>query len=71
MCRLKNPSKRNEIKCKVKTCKKRLLKLTRAREANHLNKFFIENKSNLFKTWEGIREIINISKKGNKVINCI
>ena len=50
MCRLKNPSKRNEIKCKVKTCKKRLLKLTRAREANHLNKFFIENKSNLFKT---------------------
>ena len=71
MCRLKNPSKRNEIKCNVKTYKKRLLNLTRAREANHLNKFFIENKSNLFKTWEGIREIINISKKGNKVINCI
>ena len=50
-CHLKDPSKRNEIECKVKYYKKLLLKL--------------------FKTWEGIREIINISKKGNKVINCI
>ena len=25
----------------------------------------------MFKTWQGIREIINISKKGNKVRNCI
>ena len=25
----------------------------------------------MYKTWQGIREIINISKKGNKVINCI
>ena len=47
------------------------LKLIRASKANHFNKFFIENKLNLFKTWEGIREITNISKKGNKVIICI
>ena len=26
---------------------------------------------NIFKTWEGIREIINISKKGSNNINCI
>ena len=26
---------------------------------------------NKFKTWEGIREIINISKKGSNNINCI
>ena len=25
----------------------------------------------MFKTWQGIREIINISRNGNKVINCI
>ena len=45
--------------------------MTRASKANHYNKFFHENKLNLFKTWQGIKEIINISKKGNKVINCI
>ena len=71
MCRSKDPSKRNEIETKVKNYKKFLLKLTRARKANHYNKFFLENKLNLFKTWQGIREIINISKKANKVISCI
>ena len=33
------------------------------KKANHFNNFFRENELNLFKTWEGIREIINISKK--------
>ena len=40
-----------------------LLKLTRNSKVNHFNNFFRENKLNLFKTWEAIREIINISKK--------
>ena len=40
-----------------------LKELNRAGKANHLNKFFNENKLNLFKTCEEIREIINISKK--------
>ena len=30
-------------------------------KSNHFNNYFHENKLNLFKTWEGIREIINIS----------
>ena len=71
MCRLKVPSKRNGIECKVKNYKKLLLKLTRASKANHFSKFSIEHLLNLFKTWEGIREIVNISKKGSKVINYI
>ena len=54
-----------------KKLQKLLLKLTRARKANHFDKFFIENKLNLFKTWEGIREIINIPVNGSKLINCI
>ena len=61
MRRLKDPSKRNEIECKVKNYKKILLKLTRASKVNHFNKFFIEHKLNLLKTLEGIKEIINIS----------
>ena len=40
-------------------------------KANHFNNFFQENKLNLFKTWEGIRKIINLTIKGSKEINCI
>ena len=45
--------------------------MTRASKANNFSKFFIEHKLNLFTAWGGIREIIDISKKDNKVINCI
>ena len=71
MCWTKNPLKREELVNKVKTYKKYILSLTRKSKANHFNNFFQENKLNLFKTWEGIRKIINITTKGNKEINCI
>ena len=71
MCRTKDPLKREELVNKVKTYKKYILHLTRESKANHLNNFFLENKLNLFKTWEGIRKIINITRKGSKEINCI
>ena len=45
--------------------------MTRKSKANHFDNFFQENKLNLFKTWEGIRKIINITTKGIKEINCI
>ena len=32
-------------------------------KANQVNSCFHENKLKLFETWEGIREIINISKE--------
>ena len=63
MCRSKDPLNKKELEAKVKNYKKVLLKLTRSSKANHFNNFFRENKLNLFKTWEAIREIINISKK--------
>ena len=33
-------------------------------KSNHFINYFHENKFNLFKTWEGIREIVNIYRKG-------
>ena len=66
MCWTKNPLKREELVNKVKTYKKYILSLTRKSKANHFNNFFQENNLNLFKTWEGIRKIINITTKGNK-----
>ena len=71
MCPTKNPLKREELVNKVKTYKKYILNLTRKSKANHFNNFFQENELNLFKTWEGIRKIINIRNKGSKEINCI
>ena len=38
---------------------------------NHFSNYFHENKLNLFKTWEQIGDIINISKKGKTDITSI
>ena len=71
MCRTKNPTKRKLIEQQFKTYKNNLLKLTRASKFNHYNNYFQENRLNLFKTWEGIRDIINITKKSKSSINSI
>ena len=67
MCQTKKPLKREELVTKLKhTGNIAILSLTRKSKANHFNNFFQENKLNLFKTWEGIRKIINITAKGRK-----
>ena len=37
----------------------------------HYQKYFETNKFNLRKTWEGIREVINIRKKKGQTINTL
>ena len=71
MCRAKDPLHKAELANKVKNYSNTILKLTRKGKANHFNKYFHDNKLNIFQTREGIREIINISKKGSNKINCI
>ena len=68
MCQTKDPLKREELVNKVKTYKKYILHLTRVSQVNHFNNFFQENKLNLFKTWEGIRKIINIKTNGARKV---
>ena len=43
--------------------------LIRISKSGFYSDFFIENKSNLKKTWEGIRGLINVNKKGNSHID--
>ena len=43
--------------------------LIRISKKGFYSNFFIENKSNLKKTWEGIRGLINVNKKGNSNID--
>ena len=71
MCRAKDLLHKEELAIKVKIYRNIILKLKRKSKANHFNKYFQDNKLNIFKTWEKIREIINISKKGSNNINCI
>ena len=71
MCRTKDTLNRQELEIKVKIYKNYILKLTTQSSTNHFYNFFQENILNLFITWEGITEIISITKKETKDINCI
>ena len=66
MRRAKDLNRKEELHAKYKTYKNRILKLTRLSKANHFNRFFIENKTNLLKVWQGIKSIINTKPSKNK-----
>ena len=46
-------------------------RLLRLNKSEHYQKFFTEHRQNLHKTWEGIKSVINISKKTDKSIGCL
>ena len=53
-------SKRNQIISLLRTSKKQIFA-----------QFFEENQTNIKKTWEGIRNLLNVSKKSATLINKI
>ena len=59
MRRVKDPIRKEELCNTYKTYKNKITKLTRLSKANHYNRFFIENKTNLLKVWQGIKSVIN------------
>ena len=61
--RTKNATTKQQLHDHFKCFQNNLTKITKASKALNYKKFFEYNKGNLQKTWEGIREIINISKK--------
>ena len=69
MCRTKDLTKHKIIEQEFKTYKNNLLKLTKDWKFNHYNNYFQENRLNLLKTWEGIKDIINITKKSKNNIS--
>ena len=44
-------------------------KLTKISKGNYYQKYFHEHKKNMLKNWDGIKSIINITKKEKKNIN--
>ena len=70
----KNKIFKKHVKCKDTTRKKQLLDefkalkneitlLTRNSKKSYYEKYFSKNKDNLRKTWQGIKEVINIKNK--------
>ena len=59
MRRAKDPIRKEELHNTYKTHKNKITKLTRLSKANHYNCFFIENKTNLLKVWQGIQSVLN------------
>ena len=71
MRKMKDITRKTELEEKVRYYKNNLLKITRTSKANHYNNFFKENKLNLLKTWDGIREIINIKKEETNYVTSL
>ena len=62
MRRPKDSIRKEELCNTYKTYKNKITKLIRLSKANHYNRFFIENKTNLLKVWHGIKSVINTLK---------
>ena len=54
-----------------KTLKNEITLLTRNSKKQYYEKYFSKNKENLRKTWQGIKEVINIKNKNFNTISCI
>ena len=71
LSRTKNIEKKNTLKIQFKHYRNSILKITNSSKAMHFNHFFDTNKQNYHKIWQGIKEIINISKNKKQFINSI
>ena len=59
-CAEKNPIAKSALKNSYKTFRNRIVKLLRISKKQYFSKFFEEHNSNIKKTWEAIRDLINI-----------
>ena len=67
----KDEAIKTDLNNKFKDYRNHLNKITKLTKANDYRNFFEENKKNMLKTWNGIKQVINIDKKPTQKINCI
>ena len=58
-----NPSLKDDYFKSYKMLRNQIVTLIRASKKDYYAKFFEENNSNVKKTWDGIRDLINVTKK--------
>ena len=66
-----DPNRRDELHKKYKTYRNKIITLTRKSKKKHYSEYFLEHNANIKKTWEGIRQLININKKKSMSIRVI
>ena len=66
--RAKTEANKTRLYSEFKNYRNRINNLLKISKAKHYQNFFIEHKKNLFKTWQGVKSIININKINKK--NC-
>ena len=69
--RAKDPVRKTNLENEYRLYKTQLNKTLKASKSMHYQKFFEINKPNQRKTWEGIREIINIKQTKGQIINAL
>ena len=69
--REKDPERITNLCNKFKLYRNKLDKILKASKSMHHQKYFETNKVNLRKTWDGIREVINIRIKKGQTINTL
>ena len=60
--RAKTEANKTRLYSEFKNHRNRINNLLKISKAEHYQNFFIEHKKNLFKTWQGVKSIININK---------
>ena len=67
----KNSERKIELNNNYKTQKNEITNLTRQSKKAYYDKYFTENKNNLKKIWQGIKNIINIKSKNQDHPTCL
>nr|XP_047144679.1 uncharacterized protein LOC124818178 [Hydra vulgaris] len=67
----KNPNNKLNLEKSCKAYRNLLVTLTRRSKKNHYSKFFSDNAKNLKSTWNGIKNLLNISSRVNSSPSCL
>ena len=67
----KTPTEKNILYNDFKHYRNLVTKLGRISMAKHHHHYFTDHEKNMLKTWVGIKSILNIDKRNNKIVTCL
>ena len=71
MVKCKDRDQKLVFETEFKSIRNDITRLTRNNKKNYYDRYFTKHKSNLSKTWQGIKEIINMKGKNSDYPSCI
>ena len=70
-CKAKDPARKDQLHEEFKVLRNTVMNSLRESKENYYGKYFEDNKLNLRKIWNGIKEIINLKKSNKSQPRCI